>query len=218
MWVLTKEKSSWVGDSDTYTTKYAYTTNGLVKVINYSGEKTTYTYDKKNRLKSNVAKYGKTTWKTTYKLDGKGRVVKATTKGSSSSGQTFTYNAKGQLTKHKGFLGWTKYSYNSKGQVKKTTEDNAETGKNTYSYKYDEQGNVVKRYNGKRLEYHYVNTYKNGNMVKSVGYTGNSNEKEFTETYTYKQIKVPKSLAKYVKAQQRILVSSNLDYLEAAHK
>ena len=218
MWVVTKAKSTFyiAEEAGTYTDTISYTKNGLVKGYDNPYYDNSYTYDKKNRLKSVASVFDdNSTSKTSYKLDKKGRVIKANKKYSDgdSSATTYKYDSKGRLVKTTSSRHWTKYFYDSKNRVKKVTDSDYTGALNyTYTYTYNAKGDVVKAKtksrDGSTVTDKYVNSYKNGHLVKVKQYN-ESNELMLTYAYTYKKVKVPKSLVKMARAQQASLTSTH---------
>ena len=137
-----------------------------------------------------------------------------------------TYNAKDDLTKSKK-LTWNKKKYNTKAQdlnakgkvtgTRKYTANKANKtvkkkaynakGKLEYTVKYEWKGDKCnsKVFNAKgKLIESGTETYKNGNLVKSVGYDETKNHKLiYKSVYTYKKIKTSKK--PIVKKQQELI-------------
>ena len=209
-----------------FTTKYTYNKNGLVAKTNSNSKytddsytvATQYTYSSKNALKKEVSKFnGKANYTVTYTADSKGRVTKAVYKYVEGGKVTekYSYDSKGRLTKASYSGGSSKYTYNAKGYVVsqkwKSPDDTIK-----FSYIYDAKGYLkTTKYNGE-IDGKFKNTYKNGRLVKRVFYSGDGTSSG-KQTITYKKISVPKSLAKMVKAQQRLLIVGTLPFA-SAHK
>lgn len=201
-------------------TKYAYKGGLLKKTSGKSyyegkdlglGDSTVRRYDKKNRIVRIDRKSG---------IEGKSRV-------------TFTYNAKGKLQKSKlkdgGFEYVSTYKYESgrvsvidrkptakckrmmpylesrkrtfsykNGRPVKETVKNGSSRAYTTRYSYDSHGNLKRK-----GESNYYDA--NGRLAKVVDGSGS------VTTYAYRAVKVSRSLAKQVKAQQWALINSNLN-------
>ena len=228
MAVVTKVTTTW-NDGSVNKTGVNYYSSGLQKTRNYSytwdGETSknsnSLVYDKKYRLKSMTQKDGKKTIGTySFKWDNKGRVKSASWKAKGASKSTYTskyyYNNKGQVRKTTTFMGASTFAYNSDGTLKKWIDDNDETGKTTYTYKYDNQGNPSKSYYNGNTDFIYKNTYKGGKLVK-VKACYNDGSVAYTKTFKYKTVSVPKSLKKMVNTQQTSTMFEILPFA-AAHK
>lgn len=199
MWVLTGVKDDYGSTSFTYNAK------GLLTKEKSKYQTSTYAYDKKNRLKSSTSKSnGFKATKITYTLNKKGWVVKSKSAGSSTAIK-YQYNKNGKFLKmvlpYKTGKSQT-ITYDKKGNIAKMTSSAAKV-----TFKYDAKGNATKQtysYSNKKNVTTFKNTYdKNGLLVKSVH---KSSGYKTTETYTYKQITVPKAAQKMVKSQQWTLL------------
>jgi len=218
--------------SDQYKTTNTYTyKNGLVTKVtaknvangDASSSVSKYTYTSKKALKSKVNTYdGKTNYKSTYTTNSKGYVTKASTTYTGDSPKNVTkYSYKGgKLTKSANKYSTTSYTYYSNGNFKTSTykaSEGDDTFKTTYSY--DKKGNLKKIVSGSpdasiKETTTFKNTYKNGRLAKQVlSFAGSFSE---TATFTYKKVSVPKSIAKMVKSQQNLLISTRLPF-ETAH-
>lgn len=210
---------------------YAYNKNGLISKVKYKDKEqpkyenatTVYSY-KKNRISKVVMKQTSLTEVNTptYK-DGKLKTLKWSSKDTESTehGVKTFYYSKGHITKVKNLGHYDdgtgtavdKYSYKNGLLVKykDVTHDL------TSAYKYDNKGYASYEgpvdQDGKVYAY-YNNTYNTKGLLTAVNITKLENSEKAVPTdpvlkVTYKKIKVAKSLAKKVKAQQKwILVPS----------
>lgn len=229
VWVVTKKTTKW--GSDTQSTTISYNKNGLFSKVNVTRtyvdgkNKETYkdayeyTYDKKNRLKSEKGKDGTYT----YKLDKKGRVVKGTWKAKGGDGSyttEYSYNSKGQLKTYTAFVGLSTYTYDKKGRVETEKVDSPEVGKYSYTCKYDAKNHlkkVVEKSSGaSSVTSTYKNTYNKKGCLTQQKIYDDRKKLNATTTFTYKQVSVPKSVAKMVKMQQASVVDGILPFA-AAH-
>ena len=223
VWVVKSVKSTYDGGSSV--SNYTYSNKGLVKslkeVYKYDSDSQTfvdaYAYTSKNAYKGQTVKMdGKTVAKYTFTNDSKGRVTKSSYKVDGKKYVTkYAYNKKGQVSKATFDDGnYTKFSYS--GGLMTKTVSKGEYGSYTTTYKYDKKGYPTKVYYDGGLTASYKNTYKNGKLVKRS--VKDESGKVYSKiTYTYKKVSVPKSLAKMVKAQQRIAITQELP-LVTAHK
>ena len=138
---------------------YVYYEEGKQEV-----EYTTNTYDKKNRLKTEISlgRYSALVYTTSYNYDSKGRLISSTTKCSTIDGD------KGDGS----FDSKSEYTYDKKNRVTKMVFENAESVV-TSEYKYNNKGFLTSRKEtdtGKPGQYYLeTNTYdKYGNNTKSV--------------------------------------------------
>ena len=174
--------------SDTYTTTYTYSKNGLMKTAKYSdGETAKYTRDKKGyvtkitRYNSAGALVSTTTFKNKYN---KKKLLTSqqayiTSDGSTRLSYTSTYTyyknkkIKKEVLKYASG-GSDTYNYYKNGNIKSSVYVSADGS--TSSAKYDKKGNC-KSYTSKNWsENHSVLKYdKKGNLIKDV----------YTETETY---------------------------------
>ena len=225
----------WVLDSTTTKTdgyklveKIGYTGAGLVKSVKQtsssSAGSSTYTelygYNANKTFKSYKLKTnGKLAMTSTLDKNGAGYVTKINMKPVGSSGKTvvsYTYNKKGrpETIETKTWSGTC--TYNSKGYLKTMIVKPSKGDKVKYTYAYDGKGMLkVLRYDGE-VNTKYANSYKNNRLIKRVAKNADG-YKLNTQTYKYRQISVSKSLVKYVKAQQRVLLTDTNDIINT-HK
>lgn len=210
------------------TTTYSYK-NGLVKAEKRTSKseygtslfETKFAYTSKNVLKSSSeALDGSVTDTVSYKVNAKGQVVKSTTTGMRNTTK-YTYDKKGQLVKYVDDYGTTTCTYFSNGNLKSKIYKGKDSGKTKDVYTYDKRGNYTKATlltNSSKFVTTYKSTYKHGRLVKQVvKYPSPSGLQSRTAIYKYKKVSVPKSIASYVKAQQRRLILGDLP-VETAHK
>ena len=189
----------WVSNVEPAMT-FTYENGLLTKVSDPYTDIAVIHYDAKNRMKS----------KKTY-----------------NSSIQYAYNGKGQVSKsvsknNYGIKRTTKYSYDENGNPVKTTTSN-DSAQIVTTYTYDGKGNFTgskcetDSYN---LSYTSKNTYDSkGRLVKRVvkdsykqkqsqsGVASGRSATNYTETVTYRQVKVPKNKADAVKKQQFALLN-----------
>lgn len=210
---FTYDKNGLVKTCDAKLSTYVYTYSGkkLKKVVDTPNEgydalekeTTTYTYDKKDRVKKSVSKSKSTTTTTTFSYDSKSRVKKEIMK-IKSSGTTKTYIAT--------------YTYNKKGlPTKLTVKDGSGKVAMVTKYTYDKKGNPTKEvfdYGTMTSTLTNKYTYKSGRVTKVVATTEYSEagypKGENKKTYTYKKIKVPKSYQATIEEQQQKIFKQNV--------
>ncbi len=164
---------------ETYIETYTYDSNGLLTQSHYyssikggeAGEDNTYYYTYGNNqitVKAYCSNpYGDSVVNYVYTLDGNGNVVKLTykneTAGHDYSGTTtFTYDARGNLTKAENVGtgvnsgGTYVYEYNDQDLCVKATFVSAEGYENATTYKYDENGNAIEEVHYNSWGYNYT--------------------------------------------------------------
>ena len=169
----------------------------------------TWTYNKKNQLVSQKVSNG--TIK--YTLDSKGRHKKAVAQYAYPVTTTYTYKS-GKVSKYTTKLsGQTtnvKLAYKGGKPVtikETTTRGSGNPSSWTHEISYDARGNVL-------LSAASPNTYNSkGLLTKRTSSSQNSNGTggSRTITYTYKAVKVSKSLASKITAQQWALLNDDLN-------
>jgi len=168
----------------------------------------TYGYTSKNAFNKFVVQInGKKQATFTFKTNSKGYTTKSVQKSSSGTKyvSTFKYDKKGQLKSANTDLSSYGYKFDSKGRLSQMTVT-ADGDKSVFGYKYDSKGIITKSLYNKKTQTIYKNTYKNGRLAKQVA-KDSEGTAMYTCKFTYKKVKVPKSLVKMVKAQQSNLVN-----------
>lgn len=222
----------------TYISKISYNKDGLITKAVHPSEDAimTYTYGKNGEIRSYEEKVtsgklkgfvGKKTynWKDGKMVKLTGTISEPGSSGDDSFDTKFTYKGKKVVKSHS-----TERYFNEKGEPESYDQDIRYTYKDgkvvkaegmiTTTYKYDKKGNLndmkitFKNKDGKietpgyykaRISYknnraHTLKTEnKNGMMDKPI---------KNTQTYSYKKIKVSKSLADKIAAQQWTLVNT----------
>lgn len=165
--------------TDTEIETFTYDSNGLLTQSRYyssikggsAEEDNTYYYTYGNNqitVKAYCSNpYGDSVVNYVYTLDGNGNVVKLTYKNETagydySGTKTFTYDARGNLTKSEnvgtGLNAGGKYlfEYNDQDLCVKETFVNAEGYENATTYKYDENGNAIEEVHYNSWGYNYT--------------------------------------------------------------
>jgi len=217
VWVIDKAVTKYTGAKSTDT--ITYNKNGLVtchKSVtkgedNYNETYSdNYGYTSKSAFKKFIVKInGEKQGSFTFTLNSKGYVTKSVQKSTTTGNKyayTYKYNKKGQVSSIKSKRETFTYKFNSKGLLSQITMKSNEGDKSVFGYKYDSKGNLTKGLYNKKTERTYKNTYKNGRLAKQV-VKGTDGTVMYTCTYTYKKVKVPKSLVKMIKEQQGILAN-----------
>ncbi len=216
------------GEKVNYTQKIKYNKKGFITKINQPDSQTivyTFSYNKKNQLTKFVINVtggdypGKSTYKYTYK-NGLVKTRKQDSGDSDKETSTYTYKNK-KLVSEKKKSSWKnesgetetetlKYKYTLKnGHITKWTDEYSNTMKTTF----DKKGNITKRVFSNKdgdvisdVLFKATLTYnKSGRMTKRVAQYKNpmmSAKEKVTETIKYKKIKVSKSYADAIEAQQ----------------
>ncbi len=194
--------------------KPTYTKDGLLKKIKWVLSDETYTdsftYGKKGQIKQNTEKILSGSHK------GQGATVKYTWKNGRLT-QKIEYYAEGDSST-------TKYTYDAKGRIASSSNGHeeiiftykkghvvkSEGDKIKYSASLDSKGNVKKwtrTFDGQKIGYYSAKiTYKSGRVKKLTRiFKANpmqEKEQKQTLTFTYKKMRVPKSLADKIADQQ----------------
>ncbi|SFB38474.1 YD repeat-containing protein [Acetitomaculum ruminis DSM 5522] len=186
--------------------KFSYDKSGMIKSVksydwqNKLWRTMNYNYDKYSKLTSSTNSYAGS-GKTTYKYDKKNRLIQDKLVWHSDDAKTtityvnkYTYNKSNKISKiavsyqygkNKGNSTMT-LSYNKSGYVKTITDTE---GKEKFVNKlsYDKYNNLIKL-----DSYKIKNTYNSKKLLV----------KQNNEVLTYKKISVPKNLANKIKKQQ----------------
>lgn len=120
-----------------------------------------YTYDNADRVSTQTAVSGSTTFTYNYSYDNSNQLL-------SDGTTTYSYDANGNKT----MTGYT------------TGPGNQLTNDGTYTYDYDNAGNMTEKTKGSGLETWYYG-YDNENRLTSVRETSNGTTNVYTATYTY---------------------------------
>ena len=221
VWIV-KKKVTTTTDL-TITSTYGYTSKGLVKseknleesVDQKYESRESYEYNKKSQLKRTTNTFGGGKTSTfTYKKNAKGYVTKK--QQGKDYAITYSYNKKGLLSKANIDDDSTQaYTFKNGALTKMKTSIGGSTS--TWTWKNDKKGNPTTSFCDGELIYKYTNKYNSaGKLSKVVAKTDNG-DIVFKATYTYKKVKVPKSLARMVKGQQMSLINENIP-IATAHK
>ena len=169
---------------------------GLTRYTDVAGSNlvgtTVYAYDASQRLTAITDKTGgaATLSYYDYMLDNAGRVTQEswqsenTTGGTIGGAHTYSYDATSQLTAADG----TVYNYdpngNQTGGSYQTGSANRLTNDGTWTYTYDNVGDLIEKSKGSGLETWYYG-YDTLNRLTSVEQTSNGTTAELTATYGY---------------------------------
>lgn len=217
IWLVTSSRGHVVG-GEWYFMKYRYNKNGLLKCASDAEDRIySYTYDNVgNPQTCSLSQLGDDEPYATgvYSLDKRGYVIGLTgtqkdwdedTEWVGSWKRSYSYNKKGRLKKYTETVDGEiaeqhRYAYDKKGRVKTEKEYVGKSKVLKTTCRYDARGGLAKEKNRNKYEVSYRNSYRKGRLIKQVAYLN------CTITYKYKKVMVPRSLAKLVKAQQRVLV------------
>jgi len=199
--VVRKVESNLLGGHEVTETTYTFTGNPLEVTHTHTAsgkttrtEKYTYVYDAAERVSSVKHKLGSTeVTLASYTYDKHGRTAIRSPHGSSTNGQTYSYNVRSWLTGISGtkFTQTLGYSGLYGGDIK-TMSWTANGSSHSYTFGYDGVGRLINANHGAGTYTELVNGYdKNGN-IKFLKRTCGSGSLADDLTYTYSGNRITK--------------------------